>query len=73
MGARMIAEEIKNNALRMNPIDRIRLAEILLESLDKTDEQIEQAWAVESEKRFKAYKEGRVKGIPIEQLRSRTR
>ena len=69
----MIAEEIKNNALRMNPIDRIRLAEILLESLDKTDEQIEQAWVLESEKRFKAYKEDRVRGIPIEQLRSRTR
>jgi len=69
----MIAEEIKNNALRMNPIDRIRLAEILLESLDKTDKQIEQAWVFESEKRFKAYKKGRVKGIPIEQLRSRTR
>ena len=69
----MIAEEITNNALRMNPIDRIRLAEILLESLDKTDEQIEQAWVLESEKRFKAYKEDRVRGIPIEQLRSRTR
>jgi len=43
------------------------------ESLDKTDEQIEQAWVLDSEKRFKAYKEDRVRGIPIEQLRSRTR
>ncbi len=69
----MIAEEVKNNALKMNPIDRIRLAEILLESLDKTDEQIEQTWVSESEKRFKAYKEGRVKGIPIELLGSTMR
>lgn len=66
----MIAEEIKRSALKLNVIDRVHLAETLLDSLDKTDEQIEKIWVLESEKRYKAYKEGRIKGIPLEQLRS---
>ena len=66
----MIVEEIKRNALKLNAVDRVHLAETLLDSLDKTDAQIEKIWVLESEKRYKAYKEGRIKGIPLEQLRS---
>jgi len=66
----MITEEIKRSALKLNAIDRVHLAETLLDSLDKTDVQIEKIWVLESEKRYKAYKEGRIKGIPLEQLRS---
>ncbi len=66
----MITEEIKRKALKLNAIDRVHLAETLLDSLDKTDEQIEKIWLLESEKRYKAYKEGSIKGIPLEQLRS---
>ena len=47
------------------------MVEIILDSLDKTDEQIEKIWVKESENRYQAYKEGRVKGISLEQLRSR--
>ncbi len=66
----MIAEEIKKNALRLNAVDRGHLVETLLDNLDKTDEQIEKIWALESEKRYQAYKEGRIKGIPLDQVRS---
>jgi len=66
----MITEEIKRKALKLNAIDRVHLAETLLDSLDKTDEQIEKIWLLESEKRYKAYKEGSIKGIPLDQLRS---
>jgi putative addiction module component (TIGR02574 family) len=68
---KMLTEEIKMSVLKLNAVDRAHLAETLLDSLDKTDEQIEKLWVIESEKRYKAYKEGRVKGIPIEQLRSK--
>lgn len=67
----MLAEDVKINALRLNTVDRVHLAEILLDSLDKTDEQIEKIWVVESEKRYEAYKKGRLEGIPLEQLCSR--
>ena len=64
----MNAEEIKKNALKLNAVDRVHLAETLLDSLDKTDDQIEKIWILESEKRYQAYKEGRIKGIPIGQV-----
>ncbi|MBI5048996.1 MAG: addiction module protein [Deltaproteobacteria bacterium] len=67
----MLTKEIKTSALELNVIDRIHLAEIILDSLDKTDEQIEKIWVKESENRYQAYKEGRVKGIPLEQIRAR--
>jgi len=66
----MITEEIKRSVLQLNAIDRVHLAETLLDSLDKTDEQIEKIWLLESEKRYKAYKEGSIEGIPLEQVRS---
>ena len=67
----MLAEKIKISALKLNAVDRVHLVETLLDSLDKTDEQIEKIWVLESEKRYQAYKEGRIKGIPLEQLRSK--
>lgn len=54
----MLTEEIKISALKLDAVDRVHLAEALLDSLDKTDEQIEKTWVKESEKRYKAYKEG---------------
>jgi putative addiction module component (TIGR02574 family) len=68
---KMLTEKIKTSTLKLNVIDRIHLAEVLLDSLDKTDEQIEKMWVRESENRYQAYKEGRVKGISLKQLRSR--
>ena len=52
----MLTEEIKTRALELNVIDRIHLAEIILDSLDKTDEEIEKIWVAESENRYQAYK-----------------
>ncbi|MBI3753491.1 MAG: addiction module protein [Deltaproteobacteria bacterium] len=67
----MLTKEITTSALELNVIDRIHLAEIILDSLDKTDEQIERIWVKESENRYQAYKEGRVQGISLEQIRAR--
>ncbi len=62
----MLTNKIKTMVLELNVADIIHLAEILLESLDKTDKQIEQLWVSESESRYQAYKDGRVKGIPLD-------
>lgn len=67
----MLTEKVKTSALELDVIDRVHLAEMLLDSLDKTDEQIEKMWVKESENRYQAYKEGRVKGISLEHLRLR--
>ena len=67
----MLTEKIKTSALKLNVIDRIHLAEVILDSLDKTDEEIEKMWVRESENRYQAYKEGCVKGISLRHLRKR--
>ena len=67
----MLTKKIKTEMLELNVVDRIHLAEIVLDSLDKTDEQIEKIWVRESESRYQAYKEGRVKGVPLRHLRAR--
>jgi hypothetical protein len=51
----MITKELEMEALSIGPIDKIRLVEMLLESLDKLDPEIEAAWVVESERRYAAY------------------
>lgn len=52
----MIAKGLQVKTLSLNPIDKIRLVEMLLESLDKPDPEIEAAWVAESERRCAAYK-----------------
>jgi putative addiction module component (TIGR02574 family) len=50
----LIAEE----AGRLPAADRIKLVEHLLATLDKPDEEIDRAWADESERRLDAYLRG---------------
>jgi putative addiction module component (TIGR02574 family) len=66
-------------ALSLPTEHRAALAERLLESLDPVSEQeraeIDQAWAEEAEERIQAYRQGRIKTIPgddvLHSLRSR--
>jgi putative addiction module component (TIGR02574 family) len=48
-----------------NPTDKIRLLEMLLESLDKPGPKIEAAWVAESERRYVAYKRGKIQGLML--------
>jgi len=44
------------------------LIEGLLTSLDEPDKTIDEIWAVEAEKRLKAYKEGKLKTVSYEEV-----
>jgi len=68
----MVTTEIEADVLKLKPIDRARLAETLLQSLDISDERVEKRWVQESESRYAAYKEGRLKGVPLEDFRLRS-
>ncbi len=67
----MTVKNIERNILKLNPLERIRLIESLISSLNKPDPAIERAWATESDKRLMAYKKGSVKGIAWEIVRKR--
>lgn len=63
--------EIENDALRLPPEDRARLAVDLLASLEgsvESPEEIEKLWLVEAERRFRELRDGVVQGIPAQEV-----
>lgn len=67
----MLAEEIEQNALKLDRDKRIHLIESLFDSLDETDPEIEQAWVAESEKRYRSYKQGDIEAIDLGLIRAK--
>lgn len=67
----MVTQEIKEKILALNEVDRLRLAEFIFDSLDKPDLEVEQKWIEESERRYQAYKEGRIRPINMNEIKQR--
>ena len=59
----MVAKNLQKQALKLKPIERLRLVQMILESFDRSDSLVEKAWVAESEVRYAAYKEGRLKPV----------
>jgi len=65
-------ETIIKNALEKSEIDRARIAEILISSLDEfPDSDVEKAWQKEIASRIVEVDSGKVKCIPWEEIRDR--
>jgi putative addiction module component (TIGR02574 family) len=64
----MGSKEILKQALQLKPEERFTVVEGLLKSLDEPDNKLDDIWAEEAEKRLKAYREGRLEGIPMEEI-----
>jgi putative addiction module component (TIGR02574 family) len=64
----MNAEKVLEEALKLNQANRFMLIDGLLKSLDAPDPAIEAIWAAEAEQRLKAYREGRLEGVPMEEV-----
>ena len=56
----MSTDELLAEALRLTRVDRARVAEELLSSLEESDEEVATAWATELERRSRDVAEGRV-------------
>ena len=69
IGENMTFKAIEKGALKLKPLDRIHLIEHIIDSLRKPDPKIEKAWIKESEKRYTAYKNGRIKGISLQEFK----
>ena len=63
--------ELAKRAIELAPVERIRLVEAILYSLDKPDHDIEQSWVLESEARYEAYKRGKLDAIDWEEIKKR--
>ncbi len=64
----MSAKELLYEAMKLKPEERFTLVEGLIKSLDEPDKKLDEIWAEESEKRLKAYREGKMEGIPMEEI-----
>jgi putative addiction module component (TIGR02574 family) len=64
----MNAEKVLEEALKLSQANRFLLIDGLLKSLDAPDPAIEAIWAAEAEQRLKAYREGRLEGVPMEEV-----
>jgi|JI9StandDraft_1071089.scaffolds.fasta_scaffold350343_2 putative addiction module component (TIGR02574 family) len=66
---------VVDEALAMPVEKRAELANLLLQSLNPANTEIEQAWAKEAEARLAAYQSGQLKAVDarqsLEQIRSR--
>ena len=62
-------EEIIAAALKLPPESKARLADELLASLDGPEQtEIDNAWAIEAERRIDEYETGGIKTIPSDQV-----
>ena len=62
-------DEISTAALQLSVEERAQLAGSLLLSLDEPSEsEVERLWLEEAERRLKEFREGRVSGIPADEV-----
>ena len=68
------AKEIVNAAIKLPEEERLQIVEELLASLEPVaDDDVDAAWAAEVEKRSRQIKEGTVRPIPWEDVKSAAR
>ncbi len=67
-----VANKVLEEALTLPTQERARLAAELIASLDEgEDADVEQAWAIEIERRAEELRSGEVQGVPWEEARER--
>ena len=62
---------VNEEALILNPIEKIQLIDELLLSLDEPSKEIDDIWAKEIENRIEAYDKGLVKSVPASEVFSK--
>jgi putative addiction module component (TIGR02574 family) len=68
------AKEIISAAIKLTERDRLQIVEELLASLEPAaDEAVDAAWGAEVERRSREIKEGTVRPIPWEEVKSQAR
>jgi putative addiction module component (TIGR02574 family) len=67
------AEELLQKALELPEEDRDRIAEALWRSVDESHPGIHEEWIAEAKSRAADIDEGRVKGLPGEEVRAELR
>ena len=64
----MDSKKVLEYALALGPDERFLVVEGILKSLDEPDASLDAIWGEEAERRLVAYREGKLKGIPMEEV-----
>jgi putative addiction module component (TIGR02574 family) len=64
----MSSKELLEQAMTLKPEERFVIVEGLLKSLGEPDRKLDEIWVEEAEKRLIAYRDGRLEGIPMEEV-----
>jgi putative addiction module component (TIGR02574 family) len=64
----MSTKDLLDEAMKLKPEERFALVEGLIKSLDEPDKKLDEIWAEEAEKRLKAYRGGKLEGVPMEEI-----
>ena len=62
----MDSKKVLEYALALGPDEKFLVVEGILRSLDEPDASLDAIWGEEAERRLAAYREGNLKGIPME-------
>ena len=68
-----LTEEIAKKIEELPDADKAMLVDMILAKLDQPDLELDKIWAEEGAKRWAAYKEGRLKAIPYDEVMARYR
>lgn len=64
----MSTKDLLAEAMKLKPEERFTLVEGLILSLDEPDKKLDEIWATEAEARLKAYRDGKLEGVPMEDI-----
>ena len=64
----MDSKKVLEYALALGPNEKFLVVEGILRSLDEPDASLDAIWGEEAERRLAAYREGSLKGIPMEEV-----
>lgn len=64
-------DQLARKAMGLRPIEKIRLVEAILSSLETPSSDVEKNWVSESESRYDAYKKGELAAIDWEDVKKR--
>jgi len=68
-----IKNDLAEKAKSLSDSEKIELVDAILKQLDKPDPEIDQIWADEARKRWKAYKAGSVETVPYDRVMDKYR
>ncbi len=64
----MDSKKVLEYALALGPDEKFLVVEGILRSLDEPDASLDAIWGEEAERRLVAYRDGNLKGIPMEEI-----